>query len=1021
MSSFTESTAEQAALDWLSDLGYQIVYGPDIAPGEPAAERSNYSQVVLEGRLRSALGRINRDIPSEELEEAIRKVLHTDTPNMLENNRRFHTILIEGLPVEYQSKEGSIVYDTVQLIDYENPELNDWLAVNQFTIIENKINRRPDIVLFVNGIPLVVIEMKNPADESATTKTAFNQLQTYKHELQTLFPYNFFLVISDGLEARLGTVTADWERFMPWRTMDGEMLASKSTPELEVLMKGVCSPRRFLDLLRYFVVYEVDGPSIIKKMAGYHQYHAVNKAIGCTLDASSPKGDRRVGVIWHTQGSGKSLTMAFYAGKIIQIPAMENPTIVMLTDRNDLDDQLFGTFSLAKDLLRQEPVQAESRTHLKELLKVAAGGVIFTTIQKFAPEHGESSHPLLSDRRNIIFIADEAHRSQYDFIDGFARNMRDALPNASFIGFTGTPIEKSDASTPAVFGDYIDIYDVERAVEDKATVPIYYEGRLAKILLKDDQKPKIDPDFEDVTEGEEEAVKEQLKSKWAKLEALVGSEERISLIAKDIVEHFEARQSAMEGKGMIVCMSRRICVELYDAIIKLRPSWGNTDDEKGVLKVVMTGSASDAPSWQQHIRSKQRRKDLADTFKDPRTTFKLAIVRDMWLTGFDVPCLHTMYFDKPMRGHGLMQAIARVNRVYKDKPGGLIVDYLGIAESLKHALSEYTEQDRQETAIPQEQAVAVMMEKFEIVSAMFHGFDYKKFIGGRAGDQLSVVKGATEHILGQEDGKTRLLQSVSDLSHAFALAVPNEHAIAIRDHVGFFQAVRAALAKSTIEGQKTEETLDTAVRQIISHAVASDEVIDIFSVAGLKKPDISILSDEFMAEVRALPQKNLAIEMLRRLLKEGVKVRQKQNVVEARKFSEMLEQTILKYQNRTIEAAQVIAELVAIADEMKQAMQRHEDLGLSIEEVAFYDALAEQKDAAAVMGDATLKLIAQDLVKVVRENATIDWSLKESARAKLRVMVKRLLKKYSYPPERQEEALHMVLEQAEAIAKEWTN
>ncbi len=1021
----TESEIEQAALEWFRWLGYSVLYGPDIAGAYgnmplPMFERASYSDVILEGRVRSALTNINPAIPQEAIEDAYRKLTRTihESPLLAANNHRFHKMLVEGIDVEYKNSEGRIAGDKVWLIDFNNPDNNDYLTVNQFTVKEGQNNRRPDIVVFINGIPLGVIELKNPSDENATVRDAFNQLQTYKKEISSLFPYNETLIASDGIEARAGTLTADWEWFLPWRTITGEDLAPKGLPELEVMIKGIFDRRRFLDLLRYFMVFEINGAEIAKKMAGYHQFHAVNRAVECTIQAASPKGNKRVGVVWHTQGSGKSLTMAFYAGKIIQHLKMENPTLVVLTDRNDLDDQLFGTFSRCQDLLRQKPVQSESREHLRELLKVASGGVVFTTIQKFFPEKGED-YPKLSDRRNIVVIADEAHRSQYDFIDGFARHIRDALPNASFIGFTGTPIEKADRNTPAVFGDYISIYDIQRAVEDGATVRIYYEARLAKLELKTEERPKIDPEFEEVTEGEEQTVKEKLKRKWAQLEAMVGTEKRIGLVAKDIVNHFDKRLEAMDGKGMIVCMSRRICVELYNAIIKLRPDWHREDDDKGFLKVVMTGSASDPVDWQQHIRNKIRREALANNYKKQEHPFKLVIVRDMWLTGFDAPCLHTMYIDKPMKGHGLMQAIARVNRVFKDKPGGLVVDYLGIAEELKKALSDYTERDRDMTGIPQEEAVAVMLEKFEIASAMFHGFDYNPFFSNDASKRLTVIKEAMEHILSQEDGKPRFMQAVTELSKAFALSVPHERAVAIRDDVGFFQTVRSALSKNTTEGGKGPDILDSAVRQIVSKAIASDEVIDIFGSAGLKKPDISILSDEFLEEVRHMPQRNLALEVLKKLLNDVIKARSKKNLVQSRSFAEMLEQTIRKYQNRTIEAARVISELIDLAKEMREAHKRGENLNLTEDELAFYDALETNDSAVKVLGDETLRTIARELVETLKRNVTIDWTVKESVKAKLRSLVKRILRRYGYPPDKQEKATQTVLEQAELLCRDW--
>ena len=1014
----TESVVEEAAIDWFRGLGYQYLPGPDIACDGPYPERGSYADVLLEERLRSALVSLNPDIPAEALEDVFRKVTRPDSPSLIVNNRQFHKMLTEGVDVEYHNEEGRIIGDKVWLVDFTHPESNDWLVVNQFTVIEGQQNRRPDLVVFVNGLPLAVIELKNPADESATIKAAYNQFQTYKMDIPSLFPYNELLIISGGTEARVGMLTSGLEWFLPWRTSEGVTVNQKDIPELEVLLNGIFEKSRFLDLVRHFVLFEVDGSNIAKKMAAYHQYHAVNAAVDATVKAISPEGDRRVGVVWHTQGAGKSLTMVFYAGKIILHPTMANPTLVLLTDRNDLDQQLFDNFAVAQDLLRQEPEQAESREHLRRLLKVASGGIIFTTIQKFMPENGDRLPPL-SDRRNIVVIADEAHRSQYDFIDGLARNMRDALPNASFIGFTGTPIEKADRSTPAVFGDYISKYDIQQAVADGATVRIFYEGRLAKLELKESERPHIDPEFEEVTESEEENVREKLKTKWARLEAMVGTEKRIDLVARDIVNHFEQRLEAMDGKGMIVCMSRRICVDLYDAIIKLCPSWQHQDDGKGAIKVIMTGSASDPTNFQPHIRNKLRREAIKKRMKDPSDPMKLVIVRDMWLTGFDAPCLHTMYVDKPMRGHGLMQAIARVNRVFRDKPGGLVVDYLGIADELKKALADYTEGSRGETGIPQEEAVAIMLEKYEVVSAMFHGFDFSKFITGTPTERLKVIPSAMEHILSQEDGKARLLQAVTELSKAFALSVPHIDALRIKDDVGFFQAIRSAIAKNTRIPGKPEEELDLAVRQIVSKAVSSDEIVDIFSAAGLKKPDISILSDEFLSEIQGMPHRNLALEVLQKLLSDEIKARARKNLVQSRSFAEMLERTIRRYQNRTIEAAQVILELIELAREMREAKSRGEKLGLKEEEVAFYDALEVNDSAVKVLGDETLRTIARELVETVRRNVTIDWTVRESARAKLRTTVRRLLRKYGYPPDKQEKATLTVLEQAELLGKDW--
>jgi type I restriction enzyme R subunit len=1018
---FTESAVEQAALAWLESLGYAVLAGPEIAPYEPQAERADYRQAVLERRLRQALERLNPQFSSDALEEAYRKLTRPESPSLVANNRTVHKYLVEGVPVEYTRPDGSIGSDAARVLDYERLEQNDFLAVHQFTVVEDHRERRADVVIFVNGLPLAVIELKNAVSGGATIWSAFNQLQTYKQDIPSLFAFNEALVISDGVEARIGTLTADREWFMPWRTVEGEDLADSRLPQLQVVLEGVFDKRRFLDLIRYFIVFEdVGGGALVKKMAGYHQYHAVNLAVESTVRAASAGGDRRAGVVWHTQGSGKSLTMAFYAGRVVQHPAMENPTLVVITDRNDLDDQLYGTFARCHELLRQQPSQALNRAHLRELLKTGSGGVIFTTVQKFFPTESEDQHPLLSDRRNIVVIADEAHRSQYDFIDGFARHMREALPNASFIGFTGTPIELEDKNTRAVFGNYVSIYDIERAVKDGATVPIYYESRLAKLALDESEKPKLDEEFEELTEGEELEHKERLKTKWAQLEALAGTEKRIALIAQDLVDHLERRLEAMEGKAMVVCMSRRICVALYNAIVKIRPGWHHQDDDKGHLKIVMTGSAADPPDWQTHIRSKQRREGLAARFKDPKDPFQIVIVRDMWLTGFDVPCLHTMYLDKPMRGHGLMQAIARVNRVFRDKPGGLVVDYLGLAHELKQALANYTESGgKGQTAVDQAEAVAVMLSRYEVCCGMFHGFDRSQWNTGTAQQRLSVLPAAQEHILRQEDGKNRFVKAVGDLSKAFALAVPHDKALEIRDDVAFFQAVRTVLTKGATGRRRSPEDLELAIRQIVSRAVASDGVIDIFEAAGLKKPDISILSDEFLAEIRGMPHKNLAVEMLRKLLEGEIRARGRRNIVQGRAFSQLLEDAVRRYQNRAIETAQVIEELIALAKDMREADRRGENLGLTEDEIAFYDALEVNDSAVKVLGDETLRTIAQELVRTVRENVRIDWTARENVRAQMRVMVKRILRRYGYPPDKQARATELVLEQAEVLCRDW--
>ena len=1041
MTTLTESDVEQASLDWLEGLGWQVAYGPDIAPDTPKSERSDYGAVVLERRLRDALAVLNPNLPVDALNDAYRRLTRPEGSTVEARNRAFHRMLVNGVEIEYRDAEGRLRGDQVRVVDFETPANNDWLAVNQFSVTENRNTRRPDVVLFVNGLPLGVIELKNPADEDATIRTAWNQLQTYKAELPTLFSMNEALVVSDGIEARVGTLTGGWEWFKPWRTVTGEALADSHLTELQVMLQGVFEPRRFFAMVRDFIVFEDDGGAPAKKMAGYHQFHAVRVAVQETLRAAAiPReivyeraghyeagrrpggdpGDRRIGVVWHTQGAGKSLTMAFYAGAIVREPAMENPTIVVLTDRNDLDDQLFGTFARCQDLLRQPPTQAQDRADLRRKLSVNAGGVVFTTIQKFYPEEKGDTHPALSQRRNIVVIADEAHRSQYDFIDGFARHMRDALPNASFVGFTGTPIELYDANTRAVFGDYISIYDIRRSVEDRATVPIYYEGRLAKLELDESLRPRIDPDFEEATEGEEIERKEKLKTRWAQLEAVVGAEQRMKQIAEDIVSHFELRLEAIDGKAMVVCMSRRICIDLYRELVRLRPDWHDEDDANGLIKVVMTGAASDPVDWQPHIRNKARREALAKRFRDPDDSLQVVLVRDMWLTGFDAPSLHTMYVDKPMRGHGLMQAIARVNRVFKDKPGGLVVDYLGLAEDLRKALATYTESGGEgETALNQEQAVAVMQEKYDICRGLFHGFDWSLWTTGTAPQRLGLLPAAQEHILAQEDGKERCLNAVRELSQAFALAVPHEETTRIRDDVGFFQAVRAALSKRAAGEARPEEELDLAVRQIISQAVASEGVMDIFAAAGLDKPDISVLSEEFLAEVRGMPHRNLAVELLEKLLKGEVSTRRRKNVVQARSFAEMLEKTLRRYQNRAIEAAQVIEELIELARDMREANARGEQLGLSEDELAFYDALETNDSAVQVLGDETLRDIARELVETVQRNVTIDWTMRENVRANLRRLVRRTLRKHGYPPDKQEKATLTVLEQAEVLSEGW--
>ncbi len=1027
MKHIVEQNIEDAALEILQELGYNYIYGPDIAPDSQNPLRSRWDDVLLIDKLKEAINRLNPQLTDEAVEEAIKKIKRLSTKELIKNNDLFHKFLTEGVPLGYRSK-GKIVADSVQLIDFKNPKNNEFLAVNQFTIIENNKNRRPDIIIFINGLPISIIELKNPADENATIESAYKQLETYKDQIPTIFNYNELLIISDGTYAQAGTLTCPKEWFLPWKTITGNELAPKNLPQLQVLLEGMFKKEILTDLIKYFITFSKEKKQTTKLLAGYHQYHATNKAINKTIKAVG--GNHKAGVIWHTQGSGKSFTLAFYSGKIQQQEALNNPTLLVITDRNDLDDQLFNTFSTI-ECLREKPIQVTSKEDLKEKLKRSSGGIIFTTIQKFGNETG--NFEVLSHRSNIIVAADEAHRTQYGFkakIDkesgktsyGFAKYLRDALPNASFIGFTGTPIDSEDKSTRAIFGDYIDIYDIEQAVEDKRTVRIYYESRLAKLDLKPSQILHLDKEFEFVTEAEEPDKKEKLKSDWARVEAIVGSDTRIKQIAKDIVKHFEARQQLIEGKAMVVCMSRRICVELHNEIAKIRPKWTHKEDDKGLMKIIMTGSASDGPEWQQHIRDKKRRRELGEIFKDSSSEFKLAIVRDMWLTGFDVPSLNTLYVDKPMKGHGLMQAIARVNRVYKDKEGGLIVDYLGIAQELKEALADYTRSGgKGKPTFDQSEAIAIMQEKYEIVSQFFHNFNYKKFFSGTAKEKMQIIPAAMEHILAQKDGKKRYVREVVGLTRAYALAVPSEEAEKIRDEVGFFQAIKASIVKNTeVQGkQKTDTELNSAIKQIVSKAVSSGGVIDIFEAAGIKKPEISVLSDSFLDDVKGMKHKNLAFEALRKLLADQIRIRFKYNKIRNKKFSEMLEEAIRRYQNRSIDSAQVIQELIEIAHKIREDKDRGKELGLTPEEEAFYDALDNHDGAMEVLGEEVMKKIARELTELVRKNTSIDWTLRESVQAKLKVMIKRLLREYGYPPDKQKMAIDLVLEQAKLFAEDW--
>ena len=1046
MAVISEDNIEQIIIQEFIELGYQYINGTDISPDGSMPERE-YNEVVLKNRLQEAIAKLNPTIPYEAQEEALRKVLRSDSPELFQNNYQFHKYLTEGVDVEYR-KTDRIAGDKVWLIDYETPSNNEFLVINQLTIIDRDAmhrvsTKRPDVILFVNGLPLVVIELKNAADENADVNAAFNQLQTYKLTIPSLFQYNALLIASDGWDALYGSLTSPKQFFVPWKSIDGQLVADDTIPQMEVMAKGMLNKEVLPDLIRHFTIFHQNKEKITKIVPRYHQYFAVNKAVEATRKATAENGDQRAGVIWHTQGSGKSLSMAFYAGKLVL--ALNNPTLVILTDRNDLDDQLFDTFSLSQDILRQTPVQAENRDDLKKKLSVTSGGIVFTTIQKFLPEIEEKidlgngkfknikgQFEELSDRRNIVVIADEAHRSQYDFMDGFAKHMRDALPNASFIGFTGTPIENTDKNTQAVFGDYIDVYDIQQAVEDGATVRIFYENRLAKINLKEEEKPRVDAEFEELTESEELTDQQKLKAKWARLEAIVGNQHRLSLIAADIVKHFEQRNAILDGKAMIVCMSRRICVDLYAEIIKIRPDWHSDDDAEGTIKVVMTGSSSDPLNFQPHVRNKPKRKALGDRLKDPKDSLKLAIVRDMWLTGFDAPSMHTLYIDKPMKGHNLMQAIARVNRVYKDKEGGLVVDYIGIATDLKKALSVYTESGgKGKPAFDQDEAASVMMSKYEIVAQMFaeqptdksqpKGFDYKSFFGLTPKEKLYFPIQAANYILGLEDGKVRYTNSVTALSKSFAISVPHPYTSDIRDEVGLFQAIKARIVKVTQSSKtKSDEEIETAIKQILSDAVVADDVVDIFDAAGIKKPDISILSDEFLAEVKGMQHKNLALELLKKLLNDEIKTRQKTNIVQSKKFSEMLDQAVKKYQNNLITSAQIIDEMIRLAKDIKEADRKGEDLGLDFREFAFYSALEVNDSAVAVLGDEILRHIARELVDTIRKNSSIDWTVRENVQAKMRIAVKKILRKHGYPPDLELKATETVIEQARMMASEFS-
>ncbi|SCM82365.1 putative type I restriction enzyme HindVIIP R protein [uncultured Sporomusa sp.] len=1034
---FCESQLEEAALEWFEELGYEIVFAPDIAPDGEYPEREDYSDVILAERVKEALTRINPTLPPAAIDEAYRQIAIPQSPSLLMNNKAFQKMITDGIDVAVKQKDGSYRTEKAYIFDYSKPLNNEFMAANQFTIVEHGIEKRPDIIVFVNGLPLVVMELKSASDENVDITDAYNQLQTYKNSISNLFTYNSFLVTSDGINASAGTLTSDEDRFMAWRTIDGDDVAPRSIPQLEVLIKGMFQRDRFLDIIKQFLLFQSDGKDTFKILAGYHQYHAVNKAVESTVRATMEKGDRRVGVVWHTQGSGKSLTMVFYAAKLVISEELENPTIVVITDRNDLDDQLFGTFLKCRDILRCTPVQAADRADLRALLNNrTSGGIIFTTIHKFAPEEKGDSVPVLTDRKNVIVMADEAHRSQYGFEAevvkseaeadvkyGYAKYMRDSLPNASYIGFTGTPVELTDKNTRAVFGDYIDVYDMTRAVEDGTTVKIFYESRIAKLELPEEMKPKIDSEYDEITEYQEYSQKEKLKSKWARLEAIVGANERVKLIAKDIVEHFEKREQAQEtegGKAMVVAMSRRIAIDLYHEIVALRPDWHSDDLMSGKIKVVMTGSSSDPAEWQSFIGTKANRETLAKRMKDKNDELKLVIVRDMWLTGFDVPSMHTMYIDKPMQGHNLMQAIARVNRVFREKQGGLVVDYIGIAENLKQALSQYTESDKKTTGVDADVAAEVLLEKHDLIKELLYGHDYSKFFTGKPSEKMQAIVETMDYIIEfRDERKNDYIKLATELTRTYSLCATTDIAQRLNIEVGFHKAVKASLVKiiSDDNKKKTTAQLDSELNQLISKSISSNEVVDILGSVGLSKPNIAILSDEFLEEVKGMKQKNLAVELLNRLLKGNIKSFSKRNLVQSKKFSELLDAAIKKYQNRAIETTQVIMELIELAKKISDAEKRGESTGLTADELAFYDALADNESAKEIMGEDILKQIARDLTAAIKGNISVDWAIRESVQAKMKMIIKRLLKKYGYPPDKAAKAVDIVMEQTKLMCK----
>lgn len=1058
MNIFNEDMLEVSVIELLQSMGYSYAFGPDISLGGDHQERKDYKEVILPGRVKKALKRINKDLPQEALDEAFRQIITFNSPMLEENNRYFHQLMVEGIEVSFN--DGHYIRTKrAYIIDFENPDNNDFLAVNQMTVMENE-SRRPDLVVFINGIPLVVMELKSAIDENVGIESAYNQIQTYKKDVPSLFNYNAFSILTDGVNAKVGTITSNLEWFMNWRTEDGINIEPLYKPQFEVLIKGMLEKHRLIDIIRSFVLFQeskesdfdIDGirlgdvKSIVKILAGYHQYFAVKKAVQKTKEAITEQGDRKIGVVWHTQGSGKSFSMVFYAANLIK--ELNNPTIIVITDRNDLDDQLYSTFSKSKEILRQTPVQADVRrlTDAQKRAKTTAnngsdinglydllneresGGIIFTTIQKFSPEEGDM--PVLTDRRNVIVIADEAHRSQYglkartdiktgEISYGYAKYVRDALPNASFIGFTGTPIDLEDKSTTAVFGHTIDTYDMTQAVEDEATVRIYYENRIIKLDTDDEELKNIDQEFEEITEGQEESIRDKTRSKWSRLEAVVGSPNRIKKLAEDIVKHYEEKSKAIDGKAMIVCMSRRICAELYDEITAIRPEWHNEDLDKGKIKVVMTGSAADEEKIQKHVGGKQRRDLLAKRMKDNNDDLKLVIVRDMWLTGFDVPSMHTMYVDKPMRGHNLMQAIARVNRVFKEKSGGVVVDYIGILESLKDALNQYTNKDRGNTGIDTSVAVRVMLEKLEILNNMMHGYNYSKFMGESQLERARAIAGGMNHILGKSDEDQKEFKKITlELAKAHALCAATEEGKNKNLEVSYFKAVKASLVK--LDDRKppglSKAEIDARINQMLQRSIISEEVIDVFAAMNLDRPDISILSEDFLDEIRHMEHKNLAVEMLKKLLEGKIKTIERTNLVKSEKFSEKLTKALIKYRNQAITNAEVLEELIRMAHEIKASQDEEKKLGLTEDEIAFYYALTSDDLVKQLMEDEILKKIAKELTEAIRTNTTVDWNIRKSARANIRRVIKRLLKKYDYPPDKRIHAMTVVMRQAEKMA-----